>query len=332
MTTYKEIRGSQIEAVTTDPSNPIEGQVWYNTTSNVLKGQAATGAGSWSSGGNMNTSRYYHAGFGASNDAAFAVSGQTSPGGPNTNTETYNGTSWTEVNNLNTARGRASGAGTTTSGVVFTGTEPDGSGGQTPTAKTELWNGTNWTEVNDVNNPVSAHGSSGASGTSALSFGGSSPAPADSAKTESWNGTNWTEVNNLNNARSFVLGGAMGTQTAGLCGPGYSYNSSAPALNTEIWNGTNWTESGDSSTGGTGRFGLYDSAVKVTGTTVEVWNGTSWSSGTSASNNITSRSGGGTNSSGMVFGGEPPASGNSLTTSEEWIGAGVAQTRTFTDS
>ena len=128
------------------------------------------------------------------------------------------------------------------------------------------------------------------------------------------------------------MGGAIGTQTAGLCGPGYSYNSSAPALNTEIWNGTNWTESGDSSTGGTGRFGLYDAAVKVTGTTVEVWNGTSWSSGTSASNNITSRSGGGTNSSGMVFGGEPPANSTSLTTSEEWIGAGVAQTRTFTDS
>ena len=56
MTTYKEIRGTQIEAVATDPSNPVEGQVWYNTSSNVLKGQAATTAGSWSSGNNMNTS------------------------------------------------------------------------------------------------------------------------------------------------------------------------------------------------------------------------------------------------------------------------------------
>ena len=40
MATYKEIRGTQIEAVATDPSNPVEGQVWYNTTSNVLKGKA----------------------------------------------------------------------------------------------------------------------------------------------------------------------------------------------------------------------------------------------------------------------------------------------------
>ena len=38
MATYKEIRGTQIEAVATDPSNPVEGQVWYNTTSNALKG------------------------------------------------------------------------------------------------------------------------------------------------------------------------------------------------------------------------------------------------------------------------------------------------------
>ena len=57
MATYKEIRGTQIEAVATDPSNPVEGQVWYNTTSNVLKGQAAKTAGAWASGNSMNDSR-----------------------------------------------------------------------------------------------------------------------------------------------------------------------------------------------------------------------------------------------------------------------------------
>ena len=51
MATYKEIKGTQIEAVASDPSNPVEGQVWYNTTSNVLKGQAATAVGSWATGG-----------------------------------------------------------------------------------------------------------------------------------------------------------------------------------------------------------------------------------------------------------------------------------------
>ena len=46
MTTYKEIKGTQIEVLESDPSNPVEGQVWYNSTSNVLKGQAANTEGS----------------------------------------------------------------------------------------------------------------------------------------------------------------------------------------------------------------------------------------------------------------------------------------------
>ena len=57
MTTYKEIKGTQIEAVSSDPSNPVEGQVWYNSTDNVLKGETLTAAGAFASGGNMNTAR-----------------------------------------------------------------------------------------------------------------------------------------------------------------------------------------------------------------------------------------------------------------------------------
>ena len=57
MATYKEIRGSQIEAVATDPSNPVEGQVWYNTTSNVLKGRSSSPAGSWSSANSSKIAR-----------------------------------------------------------------------------------------------------------------------------------------------------------------------------------------------------------------------------------------------------------------------------------
>ena len=64
MATYKQIHGTKIEAVASDPSNPVEGQVWYNTTSNVLKGQAATTVGAWASGGNMNTGRDQVAGAG----------------------------------------------------------------------------------------------------------------------------------------------------------------------------------------------------------------------------------------------------------------------------
>ena len=95
MATYKEIRGTQIEVVASDPSNPVEGQVWYNTTSNVLKGRGATTAGSWASGGDLNTGRF---GLGSAKmgtqTAALVFGGQIPP--PRTAaTESYNGTNWT---------------------------------------------------------------------------------------------------------------------------------------------------------------------------------------------------------------------------------------------
>ena len=139
MATYKEIKGTQIEAVATDPSNPVEGQVWYNTTSNVLKGNAATTVGAWASGGNLNTGRsHFQGGGGAAHTAALACGGLPTTA----KTEAYNGSSWTEVNDLNTARYGTS-SGTYTS-VLTTG-------GNGSLANTELWNGTNWTEVNDLN-------------------------------------------------------------------------------------------------------------------------------------------------------------------------------------
>jgi hypothetical protein len=51
MATYKGIQGFTIQNLSADPSNPIEGQVWYNSTSNVWKVEEATTAGSWATGG-----------------------------------------------------------------------------------------------------------------------------------------------------------------------------------------------------------------------------------------------------------------------------------------
>ena len=148
MATYKEIRGTQIEAVATDPSNPVEGQVWYNTTSNVLKGQAATSAGSWASGNNMNTAR---AGLGSAGIQTAALGfGGYSPSIVAI-TESYNGTNWTEVNDMNTARDKLRGSGVYTAAIAFGGTsthDPALPGGS---VANESYNGTNWTEVNDMN-------------------------------------------------------------------------------------------------------------------------------------------------------------------------------------
>ena len=56
MTTYKSLVGQKILKVSTDPSNPLEGQVWYNTSSDTFKSVIAIEA--WSSGGSLGTARY----------------------------------------------------------------------------------------------------------------------------------------------------------------------------------------------------------------------------------------------------------------------------------
>jgi hypothetical protein len=38
MADYINIYGQDILAVASDPANPTVGQIWYNTTSNTLKG------------------------------------------------------------------------------------------------------------------------------------------------------------------------------------------------------------------------------------------------------------------------------------------------------
>ena len=57
MTTYKEINGTDIEVVASDPSNPLVGEVWYNTTTQKLKGYRQVIGNAWSTGGNMGTAR-----------------------------------------------------------------------------------------------------------------------------------------------------------------------------------------------------------------------------------------------------------------------------------
>ena len=120
MTTYKELKGTQIEAVSSDPSNPIEGQVWYNTTDNVLKGEAAIASSSWATGGNLNNARASMSNAGIQTSALGTGGYGNPPAGVRDFTELYNGTNWTEVNDLNTARQLGSGAGaSSTSALAF---------------------------------------------------------------------------------------------------------------------------------------------------------------------------------------------------------------------
>jgi len=37
MATYRQIKGYRIQVLASDPGSPLEGQVWYNTTTGSLK-------------------------------------------------------------------------------------------------------------------------------------------------------------------------------------------------------------------------------------------------------------------------------------------------------
>ena len=247
MATYKDIRGTHIVTVASDPPAPVNGQVWYNSTDQVMKGFTSNPVGSWSTGVNINTAR--GVGEGAGNKtAALVIGGKTPPGSAVALVESWDGSSWTEVNDLNTERGEAGGAGTSTSALAFGGKNTDMIG------NTESWAGSSWTEVNDLNTTRGVSGgNAGANNTSALAFGGRTPPNTRVTNTESWNGSSWTEVNDLNTARD--EGGANGEYTSALW---YGGPSSTPHLgNTESWNGTSWSETGDLSTG---RYGILPAA------------------------------------------------------------------------
>jgi len=62
MADYINIRGQNIEVVASDPANPTLGQIWYNSTSNTLKGENL-GTASWATGNSMGTARNRMASF-----------------------------------------------------------------------------------------------------------------------------------------------------------------------------------------------------------------------------------------------------------------------------
>ena len=118
MTTYKGLRGLTIQTVAGDPSVLATGDIWYDNVARKIQG-AKLAAGAWATGGNLTTARFAGAGVGTAT-AAIVFGG--SP--PNLAiAETYDGSSWTEVGDLNTGRARIGGAGATQTAALGFGGE-----------------------------------------------------------------------------------------------------------------------------------------------------------------------------------------------------------------
>jgi hypothetical protein len=207
MIILKEIKGQKVQVLATDPSTLLEGQLWYNSTSQTFKGAVYQpgSSGAWASGGNMSIERGALAGAGTQN-AGLAF------GGYDENyldvTEEYNGSSWSSGGNLNNTRYDLAGAGTQTAGLAF--------GSNPVAAHTEEYNGTSWTSVNSMNTARAQLAGAGIQ-TAGLAFGGR--APGVTGSTEEYDGTNWSSGGTLGVAR-YMLAGA-GTQTAGVSFGGY---------------------------------------------------------------------------------------------------------------
>ena len=127
MTTYREIHGRSIKAVSTDPTGDItEGEIWYNTTSDTFKSVILNEA--WVTAANGSNARGSLPGGGGTQTAAFAAGGYDGSDAV-VDTEEYNGTGFSNGGNLSNKRYGLGGAGTLTAGVVFGGHEnpPDNS-------------------------------------------------------------------------------------------------------------------------------------------------------------------------------------------------------------
>jgi len=308
---FVETRASDLSA-----SPTTRGQLFYNTTDGVLKG-VRLGTAAWAAGGNLIAGQRNAVTFGIQTSAVFA--GGHTPGGTPTNSETYNGISWTEGNNLGAPADYAASAGTETAGVAFGGSPPDGGANN----DTQEYDGTNWSEGNNLNTGRYSIGGSGTQ-TAALAAGGSPPGNTGSNLSEEYNGTNWTEGNNLGTARYKTT--QFGTQTAAVAAGGDT--GPANVNNVEHYDGTSWTAATVypstltfAASAGTQTDGLVflGDLGPAYGATTNTYDGTSWAASATLANAGGNTEGDGTGALALAASGGPQS--GRTDGSEEFTGA-----------
>ena len=328
MATYKEIHGVKVQYRDSD-ATAVEGDVWYNASTGHLKMYGAAGA--WSSGGNLNTARGHGIMSTQGTQTASIYSGGSvwPSGSPLGVTESYDGSSWTEVGDLNSNRQDGGGAGTATAALHTTGSNPGGH-----VDNCESWNGTSWTEVSDLNAARREVGGAGIQ-TAAIIIGGNYAPEPRSVNTEYFDGSSWTEGANLNAAKSNI--GAAGVNASAIAFAGTIGGDPYSLVTAEQYNGTAWTEVADlnSARVNVGGAGATGSAALAFGggnddgdpmAVVESWDDTSWTEVADLSTSRRAVHGSGTSSLALAVGGETPPS---TAATEEWTFAASVETIAF---
>ena len=331
MADYINIRGQNIEVVSSDPANPTIGQIWYNSTSNTLKGGSVTTVGTWATGGSLNTARSQGAGAGTTS-AALYFGGSPDNVGTVGTTESYNGTSWTTVSPLSAGDRLLMGSGSQTSALRIGGLLPPPNGG---TNAVESWNGTSWTGGTNYPSPIHQGAATGNSNTAIMVIGGEIPARTNNVF--SYNGTSWTALNSVSGT-AVSNQAACGTLTGALSIAGNYTTPPGPTSATQSYDGTSWTTVAPVNTaranlgaGGTQTLAVaYGGTIPPSTGVTELWDGTSW---TNNPNNmgtaVTNFGYDGSQASALAIGGSGPPV---LATTQEFTGPGVPQTKTITAS
>ena len=304
MSTFKEIRGFTIKKYTTNPTNPLIGEIWYNNTTGTLKVYKAIG-GAFASGGDLNVGRNAIRAMGTQT-SALAVGGDASPG-PSGATEQYNGTAWTTspaVMSPTRNSGGMSTAGTVTAAWYAGGSHPGGRENVT-----SEFDGSAWTTGGVY--PLSVDLGGAGTLTAGLAWGGFVPGTWYTT-TNKYDGTSWTATGSLNTGRTQTTG--CGLQSAALSAGGET-----PGLtnSSETFDGSTWTATNNLTqpNAGAGLFGTTSTAQLCGGTIapspkttqVQDWDGTSWSVNPASLVNARNTNGaaGATGALGFATGGNP---------------------------
>ena len=178
-----------------------------------------------------------------------------------------------------------------------------------------------WSSGGSLNTARSNHAAFGTQSANVVSGGGT-------ANCEKYDGSSWSEQNNPVNGGTTESGSA-GTATAGLRFGGAT---PAPAKNkTESWDGTNWTEVANINTARTESSGIgtQAAAFMISGRTspgasgctanVESWNGSAWTETTDVNTKRGNTGSAGDTTLGIFFGGKEGPSNIALT--EKWDGS-----------
>ena len=310
MAEYINIRGQNIEVVASDPANPTQGQIWYNSTSNTLKGQGVSTA-SWASGNNMNTARYFLGSSGTQTDTV--AFGGTDGGSALSATEEYNGASWTSVTGLPTGITQIGGLGISSSAALAMG-------GFSPYLNTSYeYNGTSWSSGGTM---ATARTNPGGIGTQTAGLAMSGYAPGGNINnSEEYDGSSWTAVGSLTRSPATNRMQGSGIQTAGVAFGG----GASPQILTEEYNGSTWTAVNSMNTPRGGMAGagtLQTAGIGFSGggssTATELYDGTSWSTDASVNTARAQGAGSGTQASALFMGGETTVA---VAATEEYTGA-----------